>query len=262
MGLNNYYQIILEDITQQKKAEQDLKEALKDLKNNENQLHQEYDRTNFYKELFAHDVNDILNNIISMIDHFFTLIPEARLHETEDILREIKNQCQSGGELIKIVKKLAQIEEFKNQKFRLNLYEKIEVAIDVIGRKFPEKDINIFIQSPSKEIYVYGNDFLSEVFSNILSSSIKYNENPKIEIKIIIFRNEREGNPYFKIEFVDYKTEIRQVRKERFLHREEKREAKSRGILLGLTLVERILETLNGEIWVEGDNFVILIPEI
>ena len=89
-----------------------------------------------------------------------------------------------------------------------------------------------------------------------------YNENQKIEIKIIIYRNERDDKSYFRIEFVDYKKEIRQVRKERFLHYDEKREGKSRGILLGLTLVQRILDTIEGQIWVEGDNFVILIPEI
>ncbi len=262
MGYTTYYQIIGEDITEKKKAEQALKEALKNLKNSEIQLHQEYDRTNFYKELFAHDVNDILSNIISTINNFSTLIPEAKLHDMETLLEDIKIQCETGDDLINIVKKLTQIEEFKGLKFKLNLYDKIEVAIDEIGRKFPDKEINILIESPTKELYVNGNDFVSEIFVNILSSSIIHNENPKIEIKIIIFRNQREDKFYFKIEFVDYKKDIRQIRKERFLHREERREGKSRGILLGLTLVERILDTIEGQIWVEGDNFVILIPEI
>jgi PAS domain S-box-containing protein/small GTP-binding protein len=256
-----YYQIIGNDITEKKVAEQKLKKILEDLQESEEKLHQEYDRANFYKELFAQDMNEILNNMITSINDYSKLVPAAKLHNTERILGELKRQCESGENLIKIVRGLTQLEELKGFKKKINLCEIIKAAKKEVVNNFPEKTILISVDAPSSELFINANDFLIEVFNNLLTTSIKHNKNQTIKLKIIIFRNIREETNFFKIEFVDYKDDITDVKKSTFLQREESSDSKYRGILLGLTLVERILDSIEGQIWVEGDNFVILIPE-
>jgi len=43
--------------------------------------------------------------------------------------------------------------------------------------------------------------------------------------------------------------------------KEREKDSKIKEIILGFLLVERILNNYNGKIWVEGDSFVILLPE-
>jgi len=74
-----------------------------------------------------------------------------------------------------------------------------------------------------------------------------------------------------KIEFKDNGIGVTDPAKEIIFKGGYKRDKKFRGMGLGLSLVKKILESYNGEIWVEdrvpgdytkGSNFVILIPEI
>ena len=53
-------------------------------------------------------------------------------------------------------------------------------------------------------------------------------------------------------------------------HKRSKKEKNSKGLGFGLTLVKKIIDNYNGEIWVEdkvsgdysqGSNFIVLIPE-
>ena len=52
------------------------------------------------------------------------------------------------------------------------------------------------------------------------------------------------------------------VSKEKILMRENRKNEKLRGLLLGFLLIERILDSINGRLMVENDNFTILIPAL
>ena len=56
---------------------------------------------------------------------------------------------------------------------------------------------------------------------------------------------------------------ISDVKKEKILTRSIEKSDKLRGLLLGFLLVERILDCINGSIWVEGGNkFIVLIQTL
>jgi len=65
-----------------------------------------------------------------------------------------------------------------------------------------------------------------------------------------------------KLTFIDNQAVISDVSKEKILMRENRKNEKLRGLLLGFLLIERILDSINGSLMVENDNFTILIPAL
>ena len=90
-----------------------------------------------------------------------------------------------------------------------------------------------------------------------------------MEILIRISNNLLENVNYIKIEFIDNGIGVPDDRKEIIFKKGERELKGSKGIGLGLSLVNKILTTFNGKVWVEdkikgdyskGSNFVVLLP--
>ena len=126
----------------------------------------------------------------------------------------------------------------------------------------PEKELTVDFESPFKEVYVLANDFLSEVIENILISSVKYTDKIMIHVKVVLTKIQYNNNSFLKLTFIDNQPLISDVSKEKILMREDRKNEKIRGLLLGFLLIERILDSVNGRLTVEQDNFTILIPTL
>jgi len=224
-------------------------------------MHQEFDREYFYKELFVNDINSIMKNIQSLLDEYSEQDNQIILKPKREIINSIKDQCINGQLLIYIIKKLTMINETNVLIKPVNLNSVIEDVKEFILNSYSNKTINIIVEHPPEDLYVKADKFLIDIFVNILISSIRYNKNLTIEIKIIIFRSQIDNTNYIKIEFIDYQKEILNIEKVMVFHKEREKDSKIKEIILGFLLIERILNNYDGKIWVEGDSFVILLPE-
>ena len=231
------------------------------LRVSEQTMHQEFDREYFYKELFVNDINSIMKNIQLLLDEYSEQDSRIILKTKKEIINSIKDQCINGQLLIYIIKKLTMINEINVLIKPVNLNSVIEDVKEFIINSYSNKTINIIVEHPPEDLYVKADKFLIDVFVNILISSIRYNPNPAIELKIIIFRSQQDNISYIKVEFIDYQKEILNIGKEMIFKKEREKDSKIKEIILGFLLVERILNNYNGKIWVEGDSFVILLPE-
>jgi PAS domain S-box-containing protein/small GTP-binding protein len=232
-----------------------------DLRKSEQEFHRQFDREYFYRELFVNDIYNILNDLLSLIEEFTRDQNQFNLPFSKNWLNKIINQCANGLQLISIIRTLTLLNESKISLKEVDLKKVIDDVIEYFVKIYTSKKINMSIEIPSNNIYVKADEFLLEVFTNIIFSSIKYNPNPSIDFKIIIYKSLINNIQYVKIEFVDYKNEISHIQKEKILNKDIEKDSKIKEILLGFLLVEHILENYNGKIWVEGNNFVIMIPE-
>ncbi|MFX1275800.1 MAG: PAS domain S-box protein [Promethearchaeota archaeon] len=244
-----YIQIIIQDVTKQKEAENALRES-------QQQYHRLYDRANFYKELFAQDVKNIFKRIQSSIQSFKLDEKTKKKKEATDILDLIRDHSISGSKLVSNVRKLALIEDAQLSLERIEVNLLLDKAIKSIQSGFQDKDIDIKIFPPNKKFYIRANEILLDVFDNVLINVIEYNINPTIEIYILISREHKNNDEYLRIEFSDKTIDTHQVQKER-----EGMVKQSRGMLLGLTFVDQIISSLNGEFMVKDSNFIIILPE-
>ena len=108
------------------------------------------------------------------------------------------------------------------------------------------------------------------MFENLLINGVNYNNSETIEISIKISKLLRDTEPFVKIEFMDNGIGVDDRRKKLIFQRGNREYKGTKGMGLGLSLVTKILESYNGEIWVEdkvkgdhskGSNFVIVVPE-
>ncbi|MFX1531714.1 MAG: ATP-binding protein [Promethearchaeota archaeon] len=253
------------DITEHQHAEQELRKS-------EKQYREAYERAEFYKDIFTHDINNIFHNIQSSAE-LITILREKKenLDKLDDIFQIIDNQINRGVKLIDNVRKLSKLQETEMDLKEVNVYKSLDEAIIFAEKSSQGKKIDIKLNKISENIVVLANEFLLDIFENILHNAVKYNRNETIEIQINISHEEFNKKNYIKLEFIDNGIGIFDENKESIFQRGQIKDKKARGMGIGLSLVKKIIESYNGKIWVEnriknnyeqGSNFVILIPEL
>ncbi len=230
-----------------------------------------FNRAEFYKDLFAHDMSNILQSVQSSMDLFpFYLEKPDQGEETHNLVNIVKNQVNRGAMLISNIRKLSEIEESDFLLEPTSVCKVLRNAIEYLKKTYEDKDIKIHIDSADNEYFVLSNELLFNVFENILFNSVKYNNNPNIEISIKISNLQNHNIDFIKIEFIDNGIGIPDNMKDKVFQRAFIKDKTVSGMGLGLSLVKKIIEKYNGQIWVEdkikgefakGSNLIIIIPE-
>jgi len=264
IGGQHIIQCIVRDITERKRSEEALKDALSKYK-------EAYNSANFYRDLFTHDMNNILNNIQSSIELFSLYINNPyRLGEIKDISEIIKDQVIRGANLVKNVRKLSKIENLDLELKPINIDDVLDDAIQTIYKKFQDKNIDIEINSPNHKLMVKADGYLFDVFECLILNAINYNENRQIIVQIMIEKTQINNKSYIKFVFIDNGIGIPENRKDIVFKGQYEREKGGRAMDIGLSLVKNILEKYHGKVWIEdkvkadyskGCIFVVLIPE-
>ena len=263
-GNITHFQGIVLDITDRKIAEEALILSEKNYK-------EAFDRANFYKDLFAHDINNILQVVNSSAELIsFHLGESDKSKDIRNMSDIIKKQVERGSKLVSNVRTLSDLEEKEISTRNTEVCELLKKSIEYVKKAYSSREINVFVDSVDKEYIIKANELLQDVFENILINGIKYNDQSKVDILIKITHQKIEDTKYLKMEFIDNGIGILDERK-KIIFKSGNREIKgSKGMGLGLSLVSKILNNFNGKIWVEdrvkedhtkGSNFVVLLPE-
>ncbi len=226
------------------------KQAEIDLRESKETFHKAYDRANFYKELFVQDMKNILKNIIISIS-----TESNQSKKKVKILKTIKEHGLGGIRMIKNIQILSQIEDTKILMEDIEVFDILKSAINEINKDYQEREMIIQIDAPYNQYFVHANKILLDVFENILTNMIKYSRTDTIEINIKNTEIVKNHTDYLKMEFIDIGNNDN---KDQNISKMEK---DHKGMLLGLNLIEQILNIIGGHIWVEKDNFIILIPK-
>jgi signal transduction histidine kinase len=242
------------------------------IKKSETKFRGAFNRAEFYKDLFAHDISNILQNVktsLELVSQWYPL--EDKKEEIDKIFNIMDEQVTRGSKLVDNIRKFSQVEEEILNLGKVNLITNLDLSVKFIAESYPTKDIRIQRNYEFKELYVNANDLLLDVFENILINAVKYNDKSQIEIEIEISKIIQSEISYIKIEFKDNGIGIPDEMKEVVFKSVIKNRGKVKGMGLGLLLVKRILDNYNGKIWVEdkvkgdytkGSNFIMVIPEV
>jgi PAS domain S-box-containing protein len=251
------YLIYIQDITKRKIMQQKLKNSL--------------NRSEFYKDLLAHDICNILNNIKSATQ-LMELWRDNPLksEDMKEMISLITQQVDRGSSLIKNVRRISEIENKIQTQKSIDLKKMLKEAIYLARSHCQENQLEIYTDFPEETIKINAGEFLLDAFENILLNGCMHNESEIIRLWVSLSPIQKGGKNYIKIEFKDNGVGISNERKKVIFERNKKRNKKSGGMGVGLSLVEKIITLYNGQIWVEnrideypskGSNFVILLEK-
>ncbi|MHA1454729.1 MAG: PAS domain-containing sensor histidine kinase [Promethearchaeota archaeon] len=227
-----------------------------------------YNRAEFYKDVFAHDVSNILQGILSSAE--LCHMQENDPSDLDKLYDIIENQVNRGANLVSNIRKISSIDDREEHLFPINTCDFIKKAVKGVRKTFPKKKFNFQLNSPSDDIFVRANDLLLDVFQNVIYNAVKHNKSKSVEIDVVIDKKEKEGKPLIQIQFVDNGLGIPDAQKTIIFQRGSIESKSFNRLGLGLSLVKKLIEKYNGQIWVEdkvkgnhtkGSNFVILIEE-
>lgn len=261
----NYVVTSFRDITEKKQAQKRLQES-------ELRYRDAFDRAEFYKDLFAHDINNILQSVKSA-NELAILFKNSPNYESEiDIFRKtIDDQVNRGANLVDNIRKLSLLEEENKTLNEVDMIPILRNALSTFRGSYSKERLRISSDIHLDHAYVYANDFLIDVFNNILDNALKHNLNETIKIDVKISRTHKNGRSYFLIEFADNGVGVHDKWKDVIFERSHIKKHQGSGLGLGLSLVNKIIQTYNGEIWVQdripgaydkGSIFYIQIPEL
>ncbi len=230
-------------------------------------LEQSYKRTNFYKDLLAHDMRNILSSVQLSIDLLKKKTKKPlKVYDLTSVFKNIENQVEKGAALISNVQKLSKIDDKTILIKTIDLKEVLKEAISLIQGLIKKENINLNINFSDTPINVKGGELLLDAFENILINAVKHNTNKKKHIWINISKTKENDDEYIKLEFKDNGTGFPDKNVEIFSG--EYNSPSSGGMGIGLTLVKAIIKAYGGRIWVEdriggdytqGSNFIILL---
>lgn len=240
-----------EDITERKLAEEEMYAAT--------------NRASFFNDLLMHDIGNILQNL----EWTFEVIQQR--HENTDDDKQpyetIRGFFLNGWELLDKVRKFSEIETKSLKVREMDIKHALDYALTVLKEGFPNKNLIIDTNIKPHEYHVVANDFLVDVFENILHNALKFCVSP--EVKVEVLASSWEDPNYLKIEFKDYGPGIPDTKKTALFTRLIKTERRAPSSGIGLVLVARIIDEFGGKIWVEnrvkedytkGTNVVVLLP--
>ncbi len=251
----------------------ELKEAEVRLKKSEDDYRVAYNKANFYKDLFTHDMNNILQIINSSAEIIgFQLGDSEKSMYIENMTKMIKSQVDRGSKLIYDVRTLTELDEQEEISTKqVNISNFLKSAINFVKKAYSDRNISIFAEELDQKYHTIANELLQDVFDNILINSVKYNENLGVEISINISKQTIEGQKYLKLEFSDNGIGVLDDRKEVIFQPGNRKLKGTKGMGIGLSLVKKILHIFGGKIWVEdkikgdyskGSNFIVLLHEV
>jgi PAS domain S-box-containing protein len=259
---------ISRDITERKLADRMLKESEKKLKESEKKYRRAYDLANFYKDLFAHDMSNILQSILSTAELYtFFKDEKTRIEKLGEFSEAIRKHAIRGANLITNIRKLSKVEEIGIETQPINLQEYLNKAVENIYNTFQRKSINIKIDGLQENLIVHGDELILDIFENIMDNAVKYNNKDEVNINIKISNYQESNINYIKMEFIDNGIGIDDEKKRFIFSRIVHKDRSRRGMGIGLSLVKKIMDGYNGKVWIEdrikgnytqGSNFILL----
>ena len=233
--------------------------------------HETKKKSELQVNLLDHDVRNVFNNISSSIELCKIFLKDS--HEMDKVSEQfniINGQIARGITLMSNVRKLYLFNETSVTTNPTDFYSILKKAIDFIQRNFQDRENKINIEYLDENGYVNADELILDIFENILINSILHNFNSVIRILIKITETQKSNKNFIKFEFIDNGIGISDARKRKMFGKGHNKDKNIKGLGFGLSLVKKIVESYQGEIWIEdrikgdytkGTNFIILIPK-
>ena len=237
------------DITEQVEAEKQREEARA--------------RAIWMSDLMAHDINNLHQGIMSSLE--LILEDDAFPEHLKTIAQNALLQVNRSVSLINNVKKFSMVNQEDQILEKTDPADALTAAIQTVKQSFPQREIDITTNLESGTYCIMANDFLHDVFYNLLHNAVKFTTTSDVRIEITT--SLVEDGEFLRFDFEDWGHGVEDRLKENILIGIDDRVHRVSGV--GLTLVKQIVEQYSGSLAVEdrvkgdftkGARFIVRLP--
>ena len=239
----------IHDITERKKAELALHEARASAE--------------FFTDILIHDLGNIHQGVFGSLE--LLLAGPTLDARTEELVNRALSQVKRSMALVNSVRRFSQIRETPHTMEKTNIYPIYLRAVDMVLAEFPKKELAITTNLSNKSPAVLCNEFIFDVFYNLIQNAAKHCSSDSIEISVMGQRLKDER--MFEIRFIDtgsgMSDELKKMLSSPFFERSQRRSG------IGFKLVRQIIDQCGGSISIrdrvekdstQGTEIVVLIP--
>lgn len=210
------------------------------------------DKKNGYNELLIDIITHDLANYNQVSNAYLEIIKEMDIkgEKLKHKINKIHNSVLNGDILISNVKALSQIEMEKIEKSTVELEPLIEIAKEMVFQLYPDVILELKRKNEGVSNLVIGHTILENVFVNLLTNTIRHKKKDQEKINVEIKIESDKENTI--ISFKDNSKGIEDELKDKIFDRFTDVSQKRKGTGLGLSISKRIIDSLDGKIWVEN----------
>lgn len=251
------FQIIANDITEKKVAEEKMENLIEKIKNQNKRLQELDGAKDEMLEIVSHELRTPLVSILGFIE--LLSINDANL--TADQIEQIKILRRNADRLNQLIENFFSLDKLDQGRFilkiqKIDLHNLIKSALWEASYRLKQKMHNIFLEIPPKSEIKVDEELIHQVISNLLNNAIKYTpERGAICIKTkkygekLIFSIKDSGIGIEK----EYLPTLFQ-KFQRIPYSNESCIGDVKGIGLGLYISKKIIELHGGKIWAESEG--------
>lgn len=231
----------------------------------ESRASSERERAGLVLEVMTHDLNNVNQSLIFSLG----LIKETgQLSNTgQNLLDAAVAEVMRASRMISNLRLISSLSDAISDKEWTDVKSSIDQAAEMVRNEIGSKTLTINSDIQEGQFIVEGHQNLNIVFYNILLNSVLYTPGNDVEVSITAAFTPAKDKIRLAID--DTGPGVPDSLKEYIFKRSGKPEAQVVGRGLGLTLADRIVESLGGEVWAEdrvqgdqskGARFVVLLP--
>lgn len=215
----------------------------------------------------SHELRTPLNGILGFTDVLRLEIPQEEFRQMADIVHN------SGNRLLDTLNSIIDLSIIESNKMELesgviHLEELISERVSLFMVKASAKNIELSFDVKGKySLIISDRKVLTNLLNNLIDNGIKYTEVGSVKVIVSLFDNDEKTWLKLEVEDTGIGIEESMVKDifEKFRQGSEGHDRQFEGSGLGLTICEKYVEILGGQIMLEsklnkGSTFTIIIP--
>lgn len=210
---------------------------------------------NEFLGIAAHDLKNPLSGILGIASLVKESCDELNKAELLEYMSMIENSAHMMFQLIKNLLDVNAIESGKlNFEFQThNIYATVQYILRVYSDRAKEKQINLTLISPSNHYYIHvDNNVITQIIDNLISNAIKYSP---FNRSVLVRLSYHAGKIRFEVQ--DEGVGISEEEQKKLFCKFTRLTARPTGnehsTGLGLFIVKRLVEAMNGRVWCESE---------
>jgi len=224
----------------------------------ERRLEEQRDNLDVLNRVLRHDIR----NDLQLITAYTKMVAdECDDPETDDHLTTVLESADHAVELTKVAREMADVMLSANEESRpVDLRNVLQSELDEVRSTYSRAVVSTETGIPRTT--VEANEMLNSVFRNLLKNAIQHNdtETPRVRLSIT------EDDDAVVVRIADNGPGIPDAQRETIFGKGEKG-LDSQGTGIGLYLVDTLVESYGGDVWVEdsdagGAAFVVELPKV